>query len=333
MDHDSEAKQRSYLKLLQELGLPDAASIDPAIVADFAHEIVTQAEDFMSELPSDQPPLFEEDMLLKPGEIPAVQDRFHALLKRRLQIEIQQKPPLFPWEKEVSDYRSHPANSKAARPIFSAASVWMAQLRNLSLPVPLPEAVLVQLLEQCESVVLAPLREGAKLVKAVDSLFPGQSQLLNDVARLVMVAPARSGALSLLPEAELPVSYEAAIAPQQMALSLIAVREILGSLTLVMTPSQPTTTRQWVTEAGLLSLQTEYQLSQGCVHLQVEVELPCAGRLQLQGEEWQALADRSDAGCLTLELRDLIPNKIYPLEVQLNGQDVLTFAVSSMSVG
>jgi hypothetical protein len=333
MDHDSEAKQRDYLKLLRQLGLTspaDLESIDPLILAEIT-ENVTHSQDFTSELPqSSQPNLFEEDMLLKPGEIPAVQDRFHALLKRRLQIEIQQKPPLFPWEKEISDYRSEPTS--VTSPVFSAASLWMAQLRNLSLPVALPEAVLVQLLERCEAVVLSSLREGAKLVKAVDALFPGQSPMLNDVARLVMVSPARSAGM-LLPETDLPTSFDEAIAPQQMALSMMAVREILGSLTLTVTPSQPKVDRQWLTDQGLLTLKTEYQLSQGSVRLRVEADLPCSGSLQLQGEEWQALADRPDAGPLNLELRDLSPNKTYPLEVQLGEQDKLIFAISPMSVG
>ncbi|KAM3101130.1 hypothetical protein ACKFKF_09130 [Phormidesmis sp. 146-12] len=333
MDYDSEAKQRSYLKLLQELGLTNPAdleSIDPLILADLAED-ATHSQDFTSEVSeSSQPNLFKEDMLLKPGEIPAVQDRFHALLKRRLQLEIQQKPPLFPWEKEISDYRLEPAS--VTSPVFSTASLWMAQLRNLSLPVALPETVLVQLLERCEAVVLSSLREGAKLVKAVDALFPGQTQLLNDVARLVTVAPARSAG-TLLPETDLPTSFDDAIEPQQMALSMMAVREILGSLTLTVTPSQPKVDRQWLTDQGLLTLQAEYQLSQGSVRLKVEADLPCGGSLQLQGEEWQALADRPDAGRLNLELRDLSPNKTYPLEVQLGEQDKLVFAISPMSVG
>lgn len=335
MEHDSEAKQRNYLKLLQDLGLTNPSAIDgidPLMIAEFAEEEVTDWQNFTSELPESlQPNLLEEDMLLKPGEIPAVQDRFHALLKRRLQFEIEQKPPLFPWEKEISDYRSESA-SRGTNPIFSAASLWMAQLRNLSLPVALPEAVLVELLERCESVVLSSLREGAKLVKAVDFLFPEQSQMLNDVARMVMVAPARSTG-ALLSEADLPTSFEAAIAPQQMALSLMAVREILGCLTLTVTPSQPVVDRQWLTDQGTLTVRTEYQLSQGSVRLRVEADLPCGGSLQLQGEEWQALADRPNMGRLNLELRDLAPNKTYPLEVQLGKQDKLVFAISPMSVG
>jgi hypothetical protein len=40
------------------------------------------------------------------GEMPTVQNRFQAILKRRLQAEIERHPPLFPWETELSDYES-----------------------------------------------------------------------------------------------------------------------------------------------------------------------------------------------------------------------------------
>ena len=52
---------------------------------------------------------FEEVSLFKPGENPAVQDRFYSLLKHRLRAEIEQKPPRFPWETETYDYDSEPS--------------------------------------------------------------------------------------------------------------------------------------------------------------------------------------------------------------------------------
>ncbi len=341
MDRDSEALQKSYLKLLQELGLtpPDLEfdSSDPQIAAAIQEYLsnVQRSSSEMSEFGPDD--LFGEDMLLKPGEIPAVQDRFHTLLKNRLQIEIQNKPPLFPWEKEISDYGSDTAN-EVKHPIFSAASLWMAQLRNLSLPVPLPELVLLELLEQCQSVLLSPLREGAKLVKAVDSLFPGQSRLLNDVAGYIMVSPARSTAVSLQQlatqaGAELPSQYDEAIETQQMALSLLAAREIISSLTLSVSPKQPTIERQWLTDQGILTLKVEHQFGQETGRLQIKADLPCGGSLQFQGEQWQALADREDAGSLSVELRELSLNRTYPLEVRLGEADMMIFAIRPMSAG
>ncbi len=342
MDRDSEALQKNYLKLLQELGLtpPDLEfdGSDPQITAATIQDYLSKVQHSSSEMSeSDPDDLFEEDMLLKPGETPAVQDRFHTLLKNRLQIEIQNKPPLFPWEKEISDYGSDAAN-EVKHPVFSAASSWMAQLRKLSLPVPLPELVLLELLEHCQSVLLSPLREGAKLVKAVDSLFPGQSRLLNDVAGYIMVSPARSTAVSLQQlatqaGAELPSQYDQAIETQQMALSLLAAREIISSLTLTVSPKQPTIERQWLTDQGILTLKVEHQFGQETGRLQIKADLPCGGSLQFQGEQWQALADREDAGSLSVELRELSLNRTYPLEVRLGETDVMIFAIRPMSAG
>ena len=341
MDRDSEALQKSYLKLLRELGLtpPDVVDgSDPKMVAAAMQVDLTDPQCLDSETSFDPDDLFEEDMLLKPGEIPAVQDRFHALLKNRLQIEIQNKPPLFPWEKEISDYGSETASSEVKHPVFSATSLWMAQLRQLNLPVALPELVLLDLLEQCQSVLLFPLREGAKLVKAVDSFFPGQSRLLNDVAGYIMVSPARSTAVSLQQlaaeaGAELPSQYDDAIETQQMALALLAAREIMNALTLTLSPRQPTIERQWLTDRGILTLKTEYQFGQETGRLQIKAELPCGGSLQFQGEQWQAIADRKDAGSLSAELRSLSLNRTYPLEVRLGESDVMTFAIRPMSAG
>jgi hypothetical protein len=340
MDRDSEALQKSYFKLLQELGLmPPDERTDPTIVAAALRDYPTDPQPWNSEISEFDPNnLFEEDMLLKPGEIPAVQDRFHALLKHRLQIEIQRKPPLFPWETEISDYESESADSEVKQLIFSAASLWKAQLRHLNLPVPLPEAVLSELLERCQSVIFSSLREGAKLVQAVDSFFPGQSRLLNDVAGYIMVSPARSTAASLQQlateaGAELPSRYEEAIETQQMALSLLAAREIMSSLTLTVSPRQPQIERRWLTDLGTLTLRTEHQFGQGTGRLRIEADLPCGGSLQFQGEQWQALADRPDAGILSVELRDLSLNRTYPLEVRLGEEDFMTFAVRPMSAG
>ena len=48
------------------------------------------------------------------GEIHAVQERFHSLLKQRLRSEYESKPPLFPWESEVTDYPAEVPEAKGA---------------------------------------------------------------------------------------------------------------------------------------------------------------------------------------------------------------------------
>ncbi|HEY9645563.1 MAG TPA: hypothetical protein V6C88_04290 [Chroococcidiopsis sp.] len=247
-----------------------------------------------------------------------MQDRFYTLLKSRLRAEIEQKPPLFPWETEFCDYESEVTDWNA--PKLVPAGLWSTHLLNLSLPVPMPEAVLNQLFNHCQAVVQTSLREGAKLVRAVEELFPGQSQTLNHLAGLVVATPARSGSsasLAALPG--LPNRYDAATQPQQMALSLIAAREILESLTLRVSPEQPKIERQWNTAVGTLTLQAETLSGQG--PLRIQGQLPSSGSLHLKGDDVQAIAQRTNPGYISVELYDFQPDRAYPLEVRLSDSD------------
>lgn len=324
MENDLAAKKQTLLKLLHHLGL-----VEQPDRPDLPSELLQSAESPYPVMGSGSTSFrltHHEESLFKPGEIPAVQDRFHALLKRRLLMEAQQKPPLFPWESAVTDYDVE-STEEVIHPSLAAASVWMTQIRQLNLPIPMPESVLTDLLARCQAVLFSSLREGAKLVRAVDSLFPGQAQLLNDIAGYVMVSPARSSAslqdLAVAAKAEFPACYEAAIDTQQMALSLLAAREILTSLTLTVSPQQSPFEREWLTELGAFVL----RMSNIDGTLRLEAELPCGGSLQFQGQEFRSTVDRDDAGRLSLEIRDFTPGCIYPLDVRLGEQDLLTFAV------
>lgn len=300
-----------------EVDAPHPLGSDPLDVEGmgFASNSIHELEDFSPHSGSQS---------VKPGEIPTVQERFHALLKHRLQTEIQRHPPLFPWETEVASYESDIPDFVV--PDRVPARLWAAQLRNLSMPVPVPEAILTQLLEQCQEVVQTSLKEGVKLVRAVEALFPDQSQTLNDLAGLVLVAPHRSGttSASLLESdeatAQFPESYEVATLQQQMLLSLLAAREIMESLNLAVVANQPTVERQWLTSAGLLTLETKYQ-PQGDSRLRIQGRLPCGGSLKLKGDQSQSTTSRSQAGCLSVELFDPQPNQSYTLEVRLQEQD------------
>lgn len=249
---------------------------------------------------------------LKPGEFSAVQDRFYSLLKHRLRTEIEQKPPLFPWESELLEYEAEPASVR----------FWAAHLRQLNLPTVFPDSLLEHLLEQCQTVMQSSLQEGAKLVRAVESLFPNQGQALNDLAGLVVAAPARSGATLL---AEVPTQYESATEAQRMALSLLATREILGALTLLV-PAGGTVSRGWQTETGLIHIEAE-SVEPGT--LRVRGSLPCGGSIEFRGAETEAIAQRPTAGKLGIELFGLTPHTIYPLNVQLSlpDQPLLSFQV------
>ncbi|MEP0915312.1 hypothetical protein NC981_00645 [Leptolyngbya sp. DQ-M1] len=326
MDHDLATRTQVLLKLLHNFGLVDRCDLQPDVLG---RSLDRDSERDLSCGASSSPQRSShEDLLHQPGEIPAVQDRFHALLKRRLLLEAQKNPPLFPWEKEEVDYDTEPA-SYEAQPALAAASVWLHQIRHINLPIPMPEAVMTELLSKCQSVLFSSLREGAKLVRAVDTLFPGQAQLLNNVAGYVMVSPTRSKVAKLqdlateLGEA-LPESYDSAIETQQMALSLLAAREILSTLTLTVSEQQPQLEREWLTELGAFTLRIRYAVEQ----LQIEAVLPCGGSLLFQGEGSRSTSDRNDAGQLSLEIREFGVDRAYPLEVRLGEQDSLTFALS-----
>lgn len=247
------------------------------------------------------------------GDKPAVQDRFHTLLKRRLRNEIERNPPRFPWETEVYQYESEVSDYVSSEMI--PTGFWAAQFQNLDLPIALPEAVLTSLFERCQAIVQSSLKEGAKLVQVVDSLFPGQSQALNNMAGLVLASPSRSGTLTFSQQstAGFPEQYETATSVQRMVLSLLAAREIMDSLTLDVSATQPRSERQWLTSAGLLTLTAEYQ-PRG---LRIQGQLPCQGSLLLQADQAQSIARRNDAGQLSVELSNPEPNQTYRLEVQL----------------
>jgi hypothetical protein len=327
MDRNFETQKELLLNLLRQLGLAGAHPETNEVTEGSSPDPVRWSTSSPDILPM-------EDFLLKPGEIPAVQDRYHALLKRRLQVEARRKPPLFPWEREVTDYPAELASPETSQPVYAATSVWLTQLKHLKLPVQMPEAVLTELLSQCQNLVTSSLREGAKLVQAVDTLFPGQGNLLNEVAGYVMVSPSRSPeslqALAARSGIQFPSEYESAIDTQQMALSLLTAREILTTLTLSVSPKHPTQEREWLTEVGSFKLRTRYQLGKTTARLGIDVELPCGGSLQFQGEEFRSMADRDNAGRLSLEIRDFVPGRTYPLEVRLGEQDQLMFAVRSL---
>lgn len=297
---------------------PELADLDP---------LDSEGIDFALTNPSEVPAFSPHSgsQSLKPGEIPTVQDRFHALLKRRLQTEIQRHPPLFPWESEVYAYEPDQVDSTVVGQV--PKRLWAAQLRNLSVPVAVPEAVLAQLLDQCQDLLQTSLREGVKLVRAVEALFPGHSQTLNELAGMVLAAPSRSGtsngqvgASLLETSTKFPDSYEAATPKQQMALSLLAAHEILNSLTLSVSASQPCLERQWLTGAGLLTLEIRYQ-PQAEPRLRVQGRLPSGGSLKLQGRAAESIAMREGSGCLSVELFDPQPNQTYPLTVEFQNQD------------
>lgn len=247
------------------------------------------------------------------GEIPTVQNRFQAILKRRLQVEIERHPPLFPWEAEISDYESE-ASDALAEGWVPNIRLWMPQLANLALPVRMPEVVLAKLLDACSEAAYSRHQLGAKLVNAVENLFPNQFQSLNQLAGMVLLGQARS---SGQPQS-LPSSYDAAAEEQKMTLALLAAKEIISALTVPISPTKTPVERQWQTAAGVVTVQAEYKIQDRVSQLRVIARLPRGGSLTLRTPQSSAKSQRTYPGYLSVELFDLQPNQTYPLEIRFH---------------
>jgi methyl-accepting chemotaxis protein len=245
------------------------------------------------------------------GEIPTVQERFQAVIKRRLQIQIQNHPPLFPWETQLIDYPDYADEQSIG---LVPAWGWVAQQSKLNLPVTLPESIFRQLLHKCQVLLTSSLPLGAKLVQAVEDLFPNDSQTLNDIAGLVLRSTYRSvEALETMPNIQ--SDYSDLRERQQMALSLLAAKQLLENLTLPLSLTNPVVEREWLTSAGVLNLRVEYQSQGQMGKLRVEGKLPTKGIFTLKGKDTQAVAQSSSSGSLSVELHCQQLNQTYTLEV------------------
>ncbi|AFZ56157.1 PatU [Anabaena cylindrica FACHB-243] len=212
------------------------------------------------------------------GEIPTVQERFQAVLKRRLQIEIQDHPPLFPWESQLIDYPEFVEEPSIA---LVPAWGWLAQQSKLNLPVTLPDKIFQQLMEKCQLLLTSSLPLGPKLVQAVESFFPEDYQLINDLAGLVLRSAYRSvDALETIPNIQR--DYSDLQPRQQMALSLMAAKQLLENLTLPISITNPVIEKQWQTTAGTLSIRVELQFLGKLTKLRIHSELPTQGVLKLR---------------------------------------------------
>jgi hypothetical protein len=247
-----------------------------------------------------------------------LQDRhFFSVLKRRLRAELEENPPLFPWETEVQDYPD---------------DLWNLNLKSLQLPVALPESLLEKLFTACQTSLHSVNQKGRQLVQAVESLFPNASLELNDMAGMMLLGAARDeegGKAWILGQP--PESYEAASPQQQMALTLLAADQILFDLlSLDLSPQNPKATSQWETELGTIVLhaaQAKTQHSQDPC-LELIVDLPCSGLVQIEvlqeeGQPHWLSQERDNAGTLrwTIPLPQESLNKHsahIPLRVCLN---------------
>jgi len=275
------------------------------------------------------------------GEIPTVQKRFQSILKQRIQAEMDDRLPLFPWETSISDYElEEPAPLFSQALNLSALQQWMPQLNTLSVRQQLPESVLAQILRGCFAVISTPRQLGVKIVKAVGELFPEEGQALNDVAGLVLTGGFRDsiGEMGVTAPPQL-IDYATATPDQQMALSLMAAKQIIDNLTLSVSTSNPQLRRQWQTIYGNVDLQLSYHPCQDVSKrganpsLRLQVWLPKGGRMTIDNPHGSVVTERAYPGYLSAELFDLQPSQLYPLEIRLleGEQTPLSFAISILN--
>ncbi|MBD2545360.1 hypothetical protein [Planktothricoides raciborskii] len=302
------------------------------------------------------------DQLFRPGDTPVISERSQTIIKSRLRTEIEHHPPLFPWETEIVDYEPESIDfpqGNLVPSIFNGKSpgnqigFWAHQLPYMNSLEGMPQDLLTQLLEQCTQAVKSNLREWAKLVDVVEkTLFPGRLWELNQIANRLSIAQQHRSSLTIDPsvkqktgEVNGEISYELATPNQQMLMSLLAAREIMGNLTLELSSTKPRVEREWLTALGLLTLEISYypRMKNVSSVVKVAATLPCGGSVRLSNGQSQTKSERANPGELSIELcvseaiasanRDLEQN--YLLEVHLNNpeQNSLTFAVYIMPSG
>ena len=266
------------------------------------------------------------------GEIHAVQERFQALLKQRLLSEYESRPPLFPWESEVSEYPAEAADSVAAAASPLGSTLWSAHMGALKVPGLLPAALMNTLLERCQKIARSPIKQGVRLVRAVEDLFPESSDMLEPIANMVLVPAYRSGQATqdavIQQLASAAGGYESARPEQQMALSMLAAQEILGALTFSVSADKPCLQRSWITTVGALELTVSYETGDESTALKVMAILPDGGEVRLCDGDVEKVALRSQPGTLDLALAEPAIGKTYVMEVSLQAEEhSLSFAI------
>ncbi|MBE9064244.1 hypothetical protein [cf. Phormidesmis sp. LEGE 11477] len=264
-----------------------------------------------------------------------MQERFHLLIKRRLMSEYEKAPPLFPWESELREYPAEIAESVSADYAATAdnaiARLWNQHLSSMKVPGLLPAPVLSALFERCQDIVLSPLKQGIQLVRAVESFFPAQGNMLEPIANIVLVPAYRSDSETqtavLAQITQLADDYEAASPEQQIALLMMAAQEMLGATTLSLSEQAPVDSREWITAHGMLRLSAKYTADADS-QLIVTATLPEAGQVKLWDGSTQKQALCSQPDSLELSWDKLDPQKTYLLEVSLASEETaLKFVV------
>ncbi len=267
-----------------------------------------------------------------------MQEHFQSLIKQRLLLEYENNPPLFPWESEVSEYPAEVTDYAPAAIAATQSLLWGAHMSALKVPSLLPAALMNTLFERCQEIVTAPIKQGVRLVRAVEDLFPESADMLEPIANMVLVPAYRSGSSSLDTDKDAIIQelanavggYSSAMPEQQVALSMLAAQEILGALTLSVSADRPFEKRSWVTTVGVLELTASYENDQ----LSVVAVLPEGGQVRLCDGDVEKQAVRSQPGSLDLTWAKPTLEKNYVLEVSLQSEArALNFVIQATDAG
>ena len=245
------------------------------------------------------------------GERSVVEDRFYALLKRRMRAQVEAHPPLFPWESELLEYED-------------ATPAWLPQLQRLQLPVALPQPVLAQLFQRCQDLVQTVHQTGVQLVRSVQPLVPTVTGL-QSLAQTVALGAARDddGSQAYLLGPAIPATYDEATTQQQAVLVLLAAQHLLQKMTLTLSPPLPRQGQLWATAWGPLEITATYtEPLPGQGELDLWASLPAGGQLSCQAGENLLRADRETSGCVNLVVPGVQLDQAYAVDVWLKGGDV-----------
>ena len=248
----------------------------------------------------------------------SIENRFESLLRARLLSTFEQRPPLlFPWEAKLTAYPQHVDETASDR--TSAGSFRQSQIPTDTITALLPEAISDYITEQCQQILKAPMKKlGHTLVKAVAPLFPEDADMLEAIADIVLV-PAYRSTRSNQQEMEQALAsaasrYDTALPEQQIAISMLAVREILSLSTLTVSSAQPNCTKARMTELGMVTVNATLTDSHS---LEVYCVLPCAGTICVQSEDAEQRATRCTPGGLAVEWQLSSSSSNFYLEVRL----------------
>ena len=240
-----------------------------------------------------------------------VENRFQEILKQRLSIEIENNPPLFPWETEILEYPTE-IYDEVSQPKFS---LWF---QEIALPIQFPTEVFSELIEACFNMFDSFSPQPIQMVNAVSKIFPGELSFLNDQATILAVAGANRGVETLEKKIALDNNlqdYDNCSKEQKMTFSLLAAQKILNALTLHLSIAQPSITREWELETGKIILKAEYLASSEKIRVEINVS-----------EDGEITWENNSLKCNSLEpiifdLNQVKTQKIYPIKIQLSDSE------------